>query len=137
MIDKLLGVFGPQTLAIIIVALLGVIGWQYVTIAGYKVANAESDKAVAALATEISVKDANLVALQDTIQRQNASIELAAKEAASKRAAALAARDKAVADLEAVRGDYTKLRKAWPKECVAAVSMVRKELGLLCANKAC
>lgn len=131
MIDRLLGIFGPQTLAIIIAVLLGVIGFQYVAIAGYKVAAAENGKAVSALSTEISVKDANLEALQDAITRQNDAVVLAAQEAAKKREAALAARDAAIEALTVVQGDYAKLRKTWPQECVAAVARVRKELGLL------
>lgn len=131
MIDRPLGIFGPQTLAIIIAVLLGVIGFQYITIAGYKVAVAENSKAVSALSTEISVKDANLAAMRDAITRQNDAVVLAAQEAAKKREAALAARDAAIEALTVVQGDYAKLRKTWPQECVAAVSRVRKELGLL------
>lgn len=114
----------------VVVSLLSLVTWQYLQIAAYKVAVAESGKAVAALATEISVKDASLAALQGAVATQNAAVQKAADEAKRKRDAALAARDAAVAALETVKGDNARLRRNWPQDCVAAVGMVRKELGL-------
>lgn len=115
---------------VLLAGAIGLAGWQYIQIAGYKVALAETGKALDGISTQLSVCEANGEGLRLNIDRQNQAIEQAATEAALKREAALAARDTALAALEASRSDYARLRRAWPKDCVTAVSQARVELGL-------
>jgi hypothetical protein len=119
-----------QILAGLLAASLAFSGWQWVQIAGYKVAVSESSKALSSLETQLSVCEANNVGLIQSIADQNAAIEAAKVEAANKRKAALEARDAAVEALKAAQTDYARLRKAWPKDCVTAVNLARTELGL-------
>lgn len=119
-----------QILAGLLAASLAFSGWQYVRIAGLKESLAVSGSALSGLATQLSVCEANTDGLIRGIEEQNQRIEQAAVKAAAKREAALAARDAALAALDASRKEYAGLRRAWPKDCVTAVSQARAELDL-------
>lgn len=119
-----------KILAGVIAALLALNGWQFIQIAGYKVASAECAETVAELNAAVGIAQANNVAIAQALATQNAGIEAMAQETAKKKAAALAARDKALADLKSMQGDYARLRKSWPQDCVSAVTEARRELGL-------
>ena len=126
-----MGFLSTKVMAYIMAAMLVFMGWQWVQIAGYKVAAASQETEMAQKNAELGVAKANNSVLNQAIDKQNMSIELAAQEAARKRAAALAARDQAVADLASMQENYASLKNSWPKDCVVAVGMARRELGLL------
>ena len=126
-----MGFLSTKVMAYIMAAMLVFMGWQWVQIAGYKVAAASQETEMAQKNAELGVAKANNSVLNQAINKQNMSIELAAQEAARKRAAALAARDQAVADLASMQENYASLKNSWPKDCVVAVGMARRELGLL------
>ncbi len=114
----------------LIVALVALVGWQQLQIQGYKVDAARTETKLAALSTEVSQKEANNVALLAEISAQNTAFSTMQRVADEKRKAAIIARDTALAALNKAKGDYARLRKDWPQECVAAVNRVRQELGL-------
>lgn len=126
-----MSLLGGKAMAGVAVLLLAIIGYQYFQIAGYRVAAAENGKAAAELNAQLGIAEANNSVLSQSIAKQNASIEAAAMEATWKRSVAVAARDKAMADLASMQENYASLKNSWPKDCVVAVGMARRELGLL------
>jgi uncharacterized iron-regulated membrane protein len=119
-----------KIMAATIMGLLVVVGLEWIAIQGYKVDAARTGSALAALSTELSQKEANNMALMAEISAQNTAFSTMQRVADEKRKAAIVARDAALAALNKAKGDYARLRKDWPQECVAAVARVRQELGL-------
>jgi hypothetical protein len=119
-----------KILAVAVAALLVFGVWQYVSGVGYKAQAALLDAKVSKLEGSLSLAHANNATLSESIQRQNNAIEAAAMAAALRREAALASRDAAMEALKQARADYAELKDTWPADCVAAVSQVRRELGI-------
>tara|TARA_R110002124_G_scaffold93071_2_gene236373 strand:- start:111 stop:491 length:381 start_codon:yes stop_codon:yes gene_type:complete len=126
MIPRIVG----QLMAVAMVAMLGWIGWQWFQINGHKAQAFLLKSQLLEAQGELAVQKANAATLRGQIQRQNDAVDEAAREAARVRAAALRARDAALADLKEAEADYATLRKDWPQDCVAAVERVRERRGL-------
>tara|TARA_E500000305_G_C3950846_1_gene202104 strand:- start:47 stop:427 length:381 start_codon:yes stop_codon:yes gene_type:complete len=126
MIPRIVG----QLMAVAMVAMLGWIGWQWFQINGHKAQAFLLKSQLLEAQGELAVQKANATTLRGQIQRQNDAVDEAAREAARVRAAALRARDAALADLKEAEADYARLRKDWPQDCVAAVERVRERRGL-------
>ena len=121
MIPRIVG----QLMAVAMVAMLGWIGWQWFQINGHKAQAFLLKSQLLEAQGELAVQKANAATLRGQIQRQNDAVD-----AARVRAAALRARDAALADLKEAEADYATLRKDWPQDCVAAVERVRERRGL-------
>ena len=115
-------------LAFLLLAILA--AYQYVTGLSHKARAAMLQSQLTTCQTELAVQIANNYALRGSIQAQNEAVEAMRLEGEQRRRDALEARDAALVALNRARGDYARLRKDWPQDCVSAVDRVREELGL-------
>jgi hypothetical protein len=110
-----------------LVALLGASGWLLLT---NKVAFAQATKQLDECSNSLAQERVTTSTLKVEIVRQNEAIDTAALEAQMRKLQAIVERDKALTELSTMRKQYHTLRAKWPQECVAAVTLVRQELGL-------
>ena len=122
--------FFNQLAGFFLIAAIGFGGWQTVKQYGYKAQAERAEAKLTECTNGLALASSNNVTLKAAIDQQNDSIELAKLEANMKRLKALAERDTALNALSQAKNDYALLRKNWPRDCVAAVTIVRKELGL-------
>lgn len=120
----------PHIVGLTLIALLVFAGWQWVTGLGYRAQAAALRMELLECQGDLAVQTANNATLRGQIQRHNAAVDAAAREAARVRAEALRARDAALVALRGAQDDYARLREDWPQDCVSAVDRVREELGL-------
>lgn len=118
---------GTRLICYTLAAALGVCAWALMT---NKIALAQATEQVEQCNVSLGKERVYTGTLKLEIQRQNDASAAIAFEAEMKKLQALLERDKALEQLGILRKKHNDLRASWPQECVAAITLVRQELGL-------
>ena len=120
----------PHIVGVVVLCLLALAGWQYVTSLGWKAKASALQAQLATVQGDLTACEANSASRLAQIEAQNNAVDEARRLGEARRRAAIEARNEAVRALQDTQARYARLQRDWPQDCVSAVDRVRQEYGL-------
>lgn len=120
----------PHIVGGVVLCLITLAGWQYVTSLGWKAKASALQAQLATVQGDLTACEANSESRLAQIEAQNNAVDEARRLGEARRRAAIEARNEAVRALQDTQARYARLQRDWPQDCVSAVDRVRQEYGL-------
>ena len=130
MIRSLIKAYLPHIIAGVLLCLLVLAGWQYVTSLGWKAKASALQAQLATVQGDLTACEANSASRLAQIEAQNSAVDEARRLGEARRKAVIEARNEAIKALQDTQAKYARLQRDWPQDCVSAVDRVRMEYGL-------
>ena len=126
----LLRAYLPHMIALALLALAILAGYQWVTGLGYRAQAAALKVELLSVTEQLTGCKANSASRLAQIEAQINALDEAKRQGDRRRMVAIEARDAALLALDDTQARYARLQSDWPQDCVSAVERVRQEYGL-------